>query len=95
MIKETVSHKNNPSLTSDRWHVVHARWSGDAAGEPKFERSIVSEHDDQESAAVSARSLETSLASEMNDRKPEQHDQLWVRRPDFKSLKNARRRDRP
>ena len=94
MIKETFNRKSSPALTSDRWHVVHARWSGASSGAPRFERSIVSEHDDSATAASAARKVLSSLAREMAARSRETRDQIFVRKPDYKSLKTAKRVER-
>lgn len=91
MIKSTLSRKKNPALTSDRWHVLHARWTGETAGKPRFDREIVSEHGDRESAATAARKMVSSMASEMTGRANDRRDQILVRRPEYKSLKNSPR----
>jgi hypothetical protein len=91
MIRETLSRRRSPALTSDRWHVVHARWSGDRSGEPRFLRTIVSEHEDRVAARSAARAVVDSIAGEMADRPQELRDQILVRRPGFKSLKSAKR----
>ena len=90
MIKETLNTDKEPAVTSDRWHVIHARWSG-APGTPRFVRTIVSEHDDSDSAVQAARELKSSLALGMTSRSPEARDQVIVRRPSSESLKNAGR----
>jgi hypothetical protein len=94
MIRDTVSRKNNDALTSDRWHVVHARWNGVERGQPRFERSIVSEHDDSDEAVVAARNIQGRLAGELVGREAERRDQIFVRRPGFKSLKVSKRLER-
>src|SRR5688572_3307125 len=38
MIQETLSSKQRPAITSNRWHVVHARWSGERTNQTKFLR---------------------------------------------------------
>jgi hypothetical protein len=91
MIREIVDEKNNPAVTSDHWHVIHARWSGDPSGEPRFVRSIVSEHEDSAAALSAARAIKSSMAPSMRDRSRETRDQVFVRRPSSKSLKTARR----
>lgn len=90
MIQETVSRKNAPVVTSDHWHVLHARWSGGSS----FERSIVSEHDDRGSAATAARAMHKGLAPDMASRPREGRDQILVRHPNYKSLKTAGRAKR-
>lgn len=91
MIQEILNKKNLPAITSDHWHVVRARWSGDASGRPSFVRSIVSEHEDCGAATAAAEQILTSLGETMNEREPDARDQVFVRRPDFKSLKTAKR----
>jgi len=91
MIKSTLSRNQNPAVTSDRWHVLRARWTGETSGKPRFDREIVSEHGDRESAATAARKIVSTLASEMTGRATERRDQVLVRRPEYKSLKNSKR----
>ncbi len=91
MIQETLTRKQNPAVTSDHWHVVHARWSGEVWGEPRFEREIVSEHQDRDTATSAARSFLASIAAEMVKRPPQRRDQILVRRPAHKTLKTAGR----
>lgn len=94
MIQETVSSKQRPAITSNRWHVVHARWSGERSAQPMFLRSIVSEHDDQQAAVQGARELVARLAPEMADRPLAERDQLFVRKPGFRSLISSVRLER-
>ena len=91
MIQEIINRKNLPAVTSDHWHVVHARLAGETKGKPSFERSIVSEHEDRAAAAVAAKRVMISLATMNDGRSPEGRDQVFVRKPDFKSLKTAKR----
>jgi len=96
VIREVKSRRKNPAITSDRWHVVHACWSGNADGDALFDRKILSEHEDWETARSAARKLMASLSLEMGDRPREQRDQVFVRKPNFKSLKIAGRpKNRP
>ena len=90
MIKETLNTDKELAVTSDRWHVIHAQWSG-APGTPRFVRTIVSEHNDSESAVLAGRELKSSLADGMASRSREARDQVIVRRPSSESLKNAGR----
>lgn len=91
MIRETVSRKNHPAITSNRWHVVHAEWDGSASAEPQFQRRIVSEHDERARAVEAGRALIANLAPEMAGRERTTWDQIFVRRPDYKSLKASTR----
>ena len=93
MIQDTVTRSRRAALTSDRWHVVHARWAGDPSGEADFTRTIVSEHEDRPSAVKAAREILTSMATEQAARSATQRDQVFVRKPEFKSFKSAKRVD--
>jgi len=94
MIQETRSRKSNPAITSDAWHVVHARWCGNRSAQPRFERAIVSEHRERAGAVTAAQKLVTALATEMYGRPHEHRDQIFVRQPEYKTLKTAARVDR-
>ena len=96
MIEEILNRKNLPALTSDNWHVVHARRTSSPAwrngtGKPSFERTIVSEHADRATAAAAAREISLSLAPSMAGVPREGQDQVFVRHPNYKSLKVAKR----
>ncbi len=90
MIRNVLSRRQRPSWTSDRWHVVHARWNGESLDAATFERSIVSEHDDRDAARRAADELGASLSESMDLRPETARDQFFVRPPSFKSLKQAR-----
>ena len=90
MIRETFNADKKLAVTSDHWHVVHARWSG-APGTPSFDCSIVSEHADSTSAVQAARELKLALGPGMASRAKETRDQVIVRRPSAESLKSAGR----
>jgi hypothetical protein len=92
MIREMLNRKNSPVLTSDHWHVLRARWTGDSSEEPLYQRTIVSEHDDSAAAAKAARAIVATFVAEMAGRKPETRDQVLVRRPGYKSLKIGKRK---
>ena len=91
MIRETFNSQRLPSVTSDHWHVIHARWSGVAQKEPRFIRSVVSEHADCDKARIAASELRMRLKPKMKGRAALERDQVFVRRPKFKSLANAKR----
>lgn len=90
MIKETLSRNRNPAVTSDCWHVIHARWDGDHLT-PLFVRSIVSEHHDRAAATRAAQDTLGLLLPKMTERSRETRDQILVRRPAYKSLTIAKR----
>jgi hypothetical protein len=91
MISSVETRKGTEAITSDRWHVVHSRFVGESGGFP-FRRSIASEHDDRASSVRAARSLVTRLRRESGALPIETRDQVFVRRPGFKSVKSAKRR---
>lgn len=91
MIVETTSSKNHPAISSDRWHVVRAQLAGERSGRPRFSRSIVSEHDDRAAAVTAAKAIFLSIAPDMEKLPRDERDQILVRKPEFKSLKIARR----
>ncbi len=95
MIQETLTLKGKAAITSDLWHVVHAHWTGKSTETPRFVRTIVSEHESREQAVRAARGLESTLNGELPDRPLDRRDHVFVRKPSFKSLKTARRRERP
>lgn len=94
MIRETITPNNRVQVTSDHWHVLRARWTGNRSGSPLYERTIVSEHDDRSSAATAAREVVVAFQAEMSGRTRETRDQVLVRRPGRKSLKIGRRAGR-
>ena len=93
LIRELINAEHELAVTSDCWHVIHARWSG-APGVPRFELSIVSEHADSAGAVQAARDLKASLVPGMASRPKEACDQVIVRRPATESPKNAGRLER-
>jgi hypothetical protein len=91
MISETVTSTGTPAITSDHWHVVHSKFTRKGKKSPPFERIIVSEHDSRTGCCAAARALRASLAKE--SKVPlAQRDEVFVRKPNFKSLKAARHR---
>jgi hypothetical protein len=93
MIKDTVTKKGSAAITSDHWHVVHSKFRRKGKGAKPFARTIISEHEDRVACRKAARALLASL-----DRDPAtpvaEHDEVFVRRPNFKSLKSARHRSK-
>ena len=94
MITETVTNKGVPAITSDRWHVVHAKCRRRGKQSGPFERMIVSEHEDKVGCRKAAKALLADLLKD-KDVPLAQRDEVFVRRPNFKSLKATRRRTKP
>ncbi len=87
MIAETRTKRHSPAITSDRWHVVHAKFNAAVYGERRpFLRVICSEHDDRGKAVKAARNLLSRLRRKAAITKAPQRDQVFVRRPSFVSL---------
>ncbi|HET7844142.1 MAG TPA: hypothetical protein VFL14_08330 [Xanthomonadales bacterium] len=91
MISAVETKNGTAAITSDRWHVVHARFVGQPAARP-FLRSITSEHDDRASCVRAARALIARIRSESGPVPIAERDQAFVRRPGYKSFKNSKRR---
>ena len=92
MIRDVQTRREHAAITSDQWHIVHAAWSRNGEGEPRFDRKILSEHRTFETARAEAFKVMAALSLEMGDRPRPQRDQIFVRKPNFKSLKVAGRR---
>lgn len=91
MIQEVQNKKGSPAITSDRWHVVHSRCV-DVRLERPFTRSIESEHDQRADCVRAARKLRRELAAAEAEVPAAQRDEVFVRPPGYKSLRQARRR---
>jgi len=89
MIKEVVTSQGTAALTSDQWHVVHAHFVGARRRRP-FLRKVVSEHSDRTECKEAAKALRASLRRADKTVSPDHSDEVFVCRPNFKSLKSAR-----
>ena len=88
MTSETTSKKNLAAITSDQWHVVRANTRALTGDRRPFERTIVSEHASRKLAEASAVALRARLDSEP---KGNGRTAVFVRRPNYKTLKFARK----
>jgi hypothetical protein len=96
MIKDALTRRGNAATSSDQWHVVHAKWCGKEADHPPFARKVVSEHGTSRTAALAAaKKLVAKIKASCQDRPLAQRDQVFVRPPDFRSLKFTEQRFRP
>lgn len=91
MIKESLNEAKRPVVSSDRWHIVHARWNRNLTEAAQFSRTVISEHDDQETAKKHARSFIDKLVGELAERPLHLRDQVFVRKPGYRSFKQAHR----
>lgn len=91
MITAVKTRKGSDAITSDQWHVVHARFLG-ADGRCRFGRSVTSEHVDRGACVKAARALLARIRAEAGEVPPDQRDEVFVRRPGFKSLKTVNHR---
>jgi hypothetical protein len=92
MITSVKTSTGAEAITSDHWHVVHARFLG--AGKRPFSRSVSSEHEDRASCAKAATALMAKLRVDSKAVPVDERDQVFVRRPGFKSLKLSKRREK-
>lgn len=88
MIRDVMTSKGKPAITSDHWHVVHSRFLDAALSRP-FSRAINSEHDSRDECLLAARALRTKVAAPGVPK--QEQDEVFVRPPNYKSLKIAKR----
>ena len=91
MITEVQLESGATAITSDRWHLVHARYVFAGAKRP-YLRSVHSEHNDRPACRVAARMLRQQLVTQEAGVAFDQRDEVFVRKPNFKSLKVSRSR---
>jgi hypothetical protein len=91
MITEVQTSKGTPAITSDQWHTVHSRWL-DGAGKRAFVRSVHSEHEDSSACRKAAKELRQKLAREGAEVPEAERDEVFVRKPGYKTLKRAKAR---
>jgi hypothetical protein len=91
MITEVQTSKGTPAITSDKWYLVHSRWVT-ASGKGSFVRSVDSEHEDSGACRKAARKLRQKLANEGAELPEAERDEVFVRRPNYKTLKRAKAR---
>lgn len=91
MIQEVHTKSGAEAITSDQWHVVHARLT-DRRSERPFTRSIESEHSDRATCLVAAKALLVKLRATAKGSKTKNTDEVFIRKPGFKSLKVAKAR---
>jgi hypothetical protein len=91
VIRDALTSKGAEAITSDRWHVVHSRFTP-GSGKLRFVRGISSEHPDRADCLRAARALAQQLATQSGSVPATERDEVFVRRPNFKSLKRARHR---
>ncbi len=89
MISEVLTEKGTPAVTSDQWHVVHSRFTFPGALRP-FLRSIHSEWQDRPSCRNAAKALRARLNENDKGLPPAERDEVFVRKPNFKTLKIAK-----
>jgi len=92
VIQNVITRKGASAITSDHWHVVHSRFT--AGDERPFVRVVHSEHADGAECRAAARELRSKLAAESPGVPEAERDEVFVRRPNFKSLRATRVRKR-
>lgn len=89
MIAEAKTSKGSAALTSDLWHVVHSRFMYRGSRRP-FLRSIHSEWRDRASCRAAAKALRLQLRQDNGEVPASERDEVFVRRPNFKTLRTAK-----
>lgn len=89
MIQEVVTKKGAAAITSDQWYVVHSRFV-DRPGELPYMRGIHSEHADRLSCRKAAAALRERIQADNAAAPPDQRDEVFARKPLFKTLKASR-----
>lgn len=91
MIQDVVNSKGNKAISSDHWHVVLSHFTV-VQGTRGFVRTVHSEHDTQTECVRAARALRRQLAEQGGTSPEAERDEVFVRRPKFKSLKACKNR---
>lgn len=91
MIAEVKTGQGLDAITSNQWHVVHSRLLCAGTKRP-FARRIASEHPDRESCCAAAKLLRERVGAASAGVPIAEREEVFVRRPNFKSLKLARQR---
>lgn len=94
MIQHVVNSKGAKAITSDRWHVVHSRFIR-LNGKWRFARGVHSEHGDVAECKTAAKALLERIRTEGSKLPPEERDEVFVRRPNYKTLETCNNRRRP
>lgn len=91
MIRETRTTGDSEAITSDQWHVVLSHFT--EGGRPRpFARDVHSEHPDRATCLAAARALLKQVRAGAADTPLAERDEVFVRKPGFKSLKWAKSR---
>lgn len=91
MIQEVVTSKGAAAITSDQWYVVHSRLV-DIREKRPYARGIHSEHADRPACRKAAQVLRAKLLEENAGVPAAERDEVFIRKPKFKTLKMAKTR---
>ena len=91
MIQEVDTKKGAAAITSDQWYVVHSRLV-DAHQKRPYVRGIHSEHADRLSCRKAALALRAKLLEDNASVPWAERDEVFIRKPKFKTLKQAKTR---
>ncbi len=89
MIREVLTSKGTPAITSDQWHVVHSRLVHVGAKRP-YVRTIHCEHAERSDCQKAAKALRVKLAHDGVGVPEGERDEVFIRHPNYKSLKCAK-----
>ena len=88
MTSETTNRKQFTAITSDQWHVVHARLRKAKTDLRPYERTIVSEHASRKLAEASASEFRVKVAASSPGLG---QDAVFIRKPNYKTLKFSKK----
>lgn len=91
MISPVQTAKGAEAITSDQWHLVHSRLLHPGERRP-FVRSVHSEHADRVACRKAAKALRVQLAKDWAAVPEDERDEIFVRKPGYKTLKAAKTR---
>jgi len=89
VIREVQTDAGSAAITSDQWHIIHSRYVFDGAKRP-YLRSVHSEYEDRTACRQAARALRQQLLAQETGVAIDQRDEVFVRKPNYKSLKISR-----
>ena len=91
MIQEVVTKKGAAAITSDQWYIVVSRLVDNDQKRP-YVRGIHSEHPDRVSCREAAKALKAKLRADSASVPADERDEVFIRKPRFKTLKQAKNR---
>jgi hypothetical protein len=91
MITAIRNSRGKAAITSDRWHIVHSRFTDGTLDHP-YVRVILSEHDDPVDCRRELELVRNRIRAERGVVPVARRDAVYVRPPNYKSLTKSRHR---